>query len=220
MVWRCACGFGVILPLFFLSFFFFSLFRRSFFPGQISSRIDIVGATPPRLFHRSFGSHAYLFYMVWRCACGLGVILPLSFFFQLLALFRLSCFFMCDTMTGSSYSFIPNVLKLCCFCHSLKICMCCWGYHPVIFYQLFSIISTFFFFFSFSFFFQNRLVLELWMQLILQFSTDRFWTMHTCSTWSVDVVLGLVFHYFYQLFPFIFSRSMLVLHDLKMCVWF
>ena len=49
-------------------------------------------------------------------------------------------------------------------------------------------------------FFQVRL-LCVWAQL-LEFSTDHFETMHTCSTWSVDVheVLELSSHYFYQLF--------------------
>ena len=36
-----------------------------------------MGATPPRVFHWSFWNYAYLFYIIWRCACGLGVILLL-----------------------------------------------------------------------------------------------------------------------------------------------
>ena len=35
---------------------------------------------------------------------------------------------------NSSYSFIPNFLKLCsCFHHGLKICMCFWDYPLIIF---------------------------------------------------------------------------------------
>ena len=31
----------------------------------------------------------------------------------------------------------------------------------------------------------------MWAQLLLEFSTDHFEIMHTCLTWSVNVVLGL-----------------------------
>ena len=42
----------------------------------------------------------------------------------------------------------------------------------------------------------------LWAQLLLEFSTDHFETMHICSTWSVDVnvVLGLSSDYFLSTF--------------------
>ena len=38
----------------------------------------------------------------------------------------------------------------------------------------------------------------LWAQLLLEFSTDHFETMHICFTWSEDVhlVLGLSSYYF------------------------
>ena len=37
-----------------------------------------------------------------------------------------------------SYSFITNFLKICrCFFHVLKMCICFWGYPPIIFYQFF-----------------------------------------------------------------------------------
>ena len=89
----------------------------------------------------------------------------------------------------------------------------------------------------------------LWAQL-LEFSTDRFETIHTCSTWTVGVhvVLGLSSHYFLATFstfstkffpgsiciildtlwaqipldfpPIILKLCILVLHSLKMCMWF
>ena len=149
-----------------------------------------MGATLTRLFHWPFRNYAYFFYMVWICACGIWVILSLSFFsfflfffffffffstfcsFQLTFFFFLFfllfffffffvfCFFFsCDTMTwvifgrNSSYSFIPNFLKLCrCVSHGLKMCMCFWDYPPIMFYQVF--------FSTFSTFFRSRLVIE------------------------------------------------------------
>ena len=46
-------------------------------------------------------------------------------------------------------------------------------------------------------------------QLLLEFSTDHFETMHTSSTWSVDlhVVLGLSSHYFVFNFFLLFSTQ-------------
>ena len=51
------------------------------------------------------------------------------------------------------------------------------------------------------FFFSGPMTIRidtLWEQLLLEFSTDHFETMHTCSTWSVDVhvALGLSSHFF------------------------
>ena len=67
---------------------------------------------------------------------------------------------------------------------------------------------NFFHFFNlfFFFFFQVRLLLEyvdtLWAQLLLEFSADHFETIHTYSTWSVDVhmVMGLSSRYFLSTF--------------------
>ena len=54
-------------------------------------------------------------------------------------------------------------------------------------------------------FFSGQIIIRidtLCAQLLLEFSTNHFETIHTCSTWSVDVhvVLGLSSRYFYQLF--------------------
>ena len=50
----------------------------------------------------------------------------------------------------------------------------------------------------------------LWAQLLLEFFTDHFETMHTCFTWSVDVqvILGLSSGYFLLTF-FTFSTEFL-----------
>ena len=61
-----------------------------------------------------------------------------------------------------------------------------WVIIPSFFYQLFP------FFRCFSGSISIRID-NLWVQIILEFSTNHFETMHTCSTWSIDVhvVLGL-----------------------------
>ena len=117
---------------------FFNFF--DVFQVPISIRIDryFVGATHPTVFHPSFLNYAYLFYMVWRCACGFGIILPL-FFINFFHVYWLS-FFSGPISIG---------------------------------------IDT------------------LWAQLLLEFFTNHFETMHICSTWSEDVrvVLGLSFYH-------------------------
>ena len=64
------------------------------------------------------------------------------------------------------------------------------------FYQLFPP----FFFTFFFFFFPGPISIgidTMWAQLLLEFSTNHFETMHICSTWSenVPVVLGLSSYY-------------------------
>ena len=104
---------------------------------------------------------------------------------------------------NSSYSFQPIFLKLCrCFCHGLKMCIWFWGYPLVVLCQLFSLFRVFFFFF---FFFSGQITIRIetfCAQLRLEFSTDHFETMHTCSTWPLDVhvVLDLSSSYFLSTF--------------------
>ena len=57
----------------------------------------------------------------------------------------------------------------------------------------------------FTYFFPGQIIIRIdtmWAQLLLEFSTDHFETMHTCFTWSVDVhmVLELSSHYFLSTF--------------------
>ena len=75
MVWRCTCGFEVFLPLFFINFFHF--FDLVFSRSNYYWNRYLVGATAPTVFYQSFWNYmyAYLFYMVWRCACDFGAIL-------------------------------------------------------------------------------------------------------------------------------------------------
>ena len=39
----------------------------------------LVSATPPTVLYRSFWNFVYIFCMVWRCACGLNIIVRLFF---------------------------------------------------------------------------------------------------------------------------------------------
>ena len=91
---------------------------------------------------------------------------------------------------NSSYSFPPIIFKLSILdLHGLKLCVWFWGHPPIIFYQL---SSTFFD----LVFFPGPISIgidTLWAQLLLEFFTNHFETMHICSTWTEDVrvVLGL-----------------------------
>ena len=108
-----------------------------FGPLCIDSRY-LVSAAPHTILYRSFWNFAHVFSMVWRCACGLDIILALIFI-TFSALW--TCHFLIsDCMKvyrqwvpcegNSSYNFIPIFLKLCtCFLHGLEICI--WfGYNP------------------------------------------------------------------------------------------
>ena len=71
------------------------------------------------------------------------------------------------------------------------MCIWFWGYSTIFYIN---------FFYVFDLVFQGSIIIRidtLWTQFLLQFSTDNLETMHTCSTWSVDVhmVLGLSSHY-------------------------
>ena len=76
-----------------------------------------------------------------------------------------------------SYSFVTSALKLyMCYGHGLKIYM--WfGYNPRISFVIFSqsVLSHFFFFRHFSEWIEGTLC----VQLLLQFNTDIFETLHT-----------------------------------------
>ena len=76
-------------------------------------------------------------------------------------------FFFFFPTCNSSYSFIPNFLKLGkCFCHGLKMCMWLWGYPSIILDVFFFVVVVFFFFFFVFFFcffcfFKNKRPLKL-----------------------------------------------------------
>ena len=100
-VWRCAYAFGVTLPSFFF-FFFLSTFFHFFDVGfQVLLVLEwyLVGATYPTVFHPSFLNYVHLFYMIWRYACGFGVIL--SVFLSTFSTLFLLSFFPVPISTGT-----------------------------------------------------------------------------------------------------------------------
>ena len=72
-----------------------------------------------------------------------------------------------------SYSFVPIILKLCvCFRHGMKMCMR-FGYNcQITFCYVFHIVNSGYL---------------LWVQILLQFYTDCFETLHVFSLWYEDV---------------------------------
>ena len=84
---------------------------------------------------------------------------------------------------NSSYSFAPIVLKLCmCFLHCMRICLWighnCW----ISFCHFFDIVNLVIFHPDYI----DRRYL-LWAQLLLQFCTNCFETLHVFSSWYEDV---------------------------------
>ena len=123
------------------------------------------------------------------------------------------------------------------------MCMWFWGYPAIIFFELFA------FFFNSFFSCDTMPRTGLWAQLLLQFYTKLFEILQVFLSWSEDVhvLLGLSSHHFLSTFfhffnvfqvpisikiytlwvqlilqfpPIILKLYLLVLHGLKMCVWF
>ena len=119
LVWRCAYGLDIIVRLFLslfphceLSHFFTSIYRQW---------VPLVSATPLTVLYWLFWNFACVFFMVWGCACGFGIIVRtfLSLFPHCeLSHFSPSVYRQWVPLfeRNSSYSFVPIVLKLCiCF---------------------------------------------------------------------------------------------------------
>ena len=73
--------FGYNPSINFCHFFHFAIFVISW-PQILWKCIDsgyLVSATPHTILYRSFWNFAHVFAMVWRCACGLDIILELIF---------------------------------------------------------------------------------------------------------------------------------------------
>ena len=136
--------------------------------------------------------------MVWRCACGLDIILAL-----ILLLFphcELCHLLTSDSMKvlqqwvpcerNSSYNFIPIFLKLCtCFPHGLEMCM--WfGYNPWI---------------NFCHFFHFANFVIFWPQILWKCIDSGY---HVSATPYTTSCLSL------------FSFAHLFVHGLKMCFGF
>ena len=77
MVWGYACGLDIFVRLFFCHFFLFK--NLVIFRPQCIDSGYLVSATPHTILYRIFWNFAHVFSMVWRCACGLDIILALIF---------------------------------------------------------------------------------------------------------------------------------------------
>ena len=175
--------------------------------------VPLVSATSLTAVYRLLWNFACVFFMVWGGACGLDVIVRLFFYFLFIYFFIIFIFIFffffffffffyfffshCELShflrsrlvsekmlcwCNSSYSFLPIIFKLCIFVlHDLKMCVWFCGYPPIIFYQLFTL---------YTYFFPGPISIgvdTLWAQLLLEFYTNHFKTMHICATWSEDV---------------------------------
>ena len=129
MVWGCACGLDIIVRLFFCHFFHFV--NLVIFPPQCIDSGYLVSTTPHTILYRSFLNFVHVFSMVWRCACGLDVMLALIFV----------TFSALGTLSFSDLRFYESVVT----------------------------------------------VGTLWAQLLIQFYTYLFETLHMFSPWSGDV---------------------------------
>ena len=114
----------------------------------------LVSATPHTVLYQSFWNFAHVFFMVWRCACGLDIILALIFV----------TFSTLRSLSFSDLRFYENVVT----------------------------------------------VGTLWAQLLIQFYTDLFETLHMFSPWSgdqyaygLDIILELIFVTFFHFVNFV-----------------
>ena len=123
MVWRCACDLDIILALIFVTFS--TLRTLSFSDLRLYESLRdseyLVSATPHTILYRSLWNFAHVFALVWRCACGLDIILELIFitFSTLWTLsfsdlrFYESVLQWLPCKRNSLYNFMPVFMQLC-----------------------------------------------------------------------------------------------------------
>ena len=137
----------------FCPFFHFANFVISW-PQILWKCIDsgyLVSATPHTILYRSFWNFAHVFAMVWRCACGLDIILDLIFcpfyYFVNFVIFWPQILWKCidsgyhvsTTPYTASCLSLFNFAHL--FVHGLKMCM--WfGFNPAVNFCHFSTFLT------------------------------------------------------------------------------
>ena len=158
----------------------------------------LVSTTPHTILYRSVWNFAHVFSMVWRCACGLDIILALIFVtFSTLWTLSFSDLKFYETERqwvpcehNSSYNFILIFMKLCtCFPHGLERCM--WfGYNPL------NNFCHFFHFVNFVIF---------WPQILWKYIDNGYLVSATPYTISCLSLCNFA-HLFF--------------HGLKMCMWF
>ena len=155
----------------------------------------LVSATPHTILYQSFWNFAHVFSMVWRCASGLDIILALIFV----------TFSTLGTLSFSDLRFYENVVTVGTLWAQLLIqfytdlfetlyMFSPWSWDNA--YGLDIILELIFVTFStlwtssFSdlrFYESLETVGTLWAQLLIQFYTDPYATLHMFLPWSGDV---------------------------------
>ena len=79
MARRCACGLDIIVRLIIFCHFFHIVNLESFFTSIYRQWVPLVSATPLTVLYWLFWNFACVFFMVWGCACGLGIIVKTFF---------------------------------------------------------------------------------------------------------------------------------------------
>ena len=139
------------------------------------------------ILYQSFWNFAGVFIMVWGCACGFGynckIIFYHLFHFVNLVIFRPQCIDSGYLVSATPHTILYRSLKLCtCFLHGQKMCM--WfGCNPCINFSTWRTFS----FSDLGLYESFVTVGTLWAQLLIQFYTDLFETLHMFSPWSEDV---------------------------------
>ena len=182
--------------------------------GQIKFSIDLlwnlqirrkytgylVGATPLTVFHRLFWNFSDVFWMEWRCVCGLNIILCLFFLTFLLCELGLFLVWIAIKVyrqwvpcgSNSSYSFPPIILIHCrCFQHGMKMCM--WfGYNTLIIFSHFFYFVNFFWHEMLSKYRDSGYLVDATPATPLTVFLSCFETLQMFSVWNEVVHVALV----------------------------
>ena len=191
---RMCMWFGYNCEIIFCHFFHF-VNLVIFLPQCIDSGY-LVSAAPHTILYRSFWDFAHVFSMVWRCACGLDIILALIFVtFSLRTLSFPDLRFYESIDSGYLVSTTPHTIlyqsfrNFARFRHGLEVCM--WfGYNPWI---------------NFCHFFHFVNFVIFWPQILWKCIDSGY---HVSTTPYTTSCLSL------------FNFAHLFVHGLKMCIWF
>ena len=182
----------IIVRLFFITFSTF--WTYVIFRPQCVDSGYLVSATPHTILYQSFWNFAHVFSMVWRCACGLDIILALIF----VAFSTLRTLWFSDLRFYESLETVGSLwAQLLIQFHTdlfetLHFFIMVWRYAYGLDIILELIFVTFSTLWTLSFsdlrFYESlETVGTLWVQLIIQFYTNLYETLHMFSPWSGDV---------------------------------
>ena len=155
----------------------------------------LVSATPHTILYQSFWNFAHIFSMVWRCACALDIIFALIF----VTFFHFANFVIfwpqmlwkgCDS--GYLVSATPHTILYRFFWNFVHVFAMVWRCAHSLDIILELIFVTFSTLWTLSFsdlrFYESLETMgTLWAQLLIQFYTDHYETLHMFLPWSGDV---------------------------------